>query len=74
MNLTSLATRLSRVWVALLIAGAWSLGTPLQADCVVVSGNGTAILIRCGSGSCTASNGHVQVPISPDLARTLCDG
>lgn len=74
MNLKSLATRLSRVWVALLIAGAWSLGTPLRADCVVVNGDGNTYLIRCGSGDCTASNGHVTVLISAESARALCDG
>ncbi len=75
MNLKPLATRLSRAWLALLIAGAWSLGTPLRADCVVVTGSGNTYLIRCGLGSCTASNGRgITVPISPESARALCDG
>ena len=73
MNIKSIAKRLSRVWLALLLAGAWSLGTPLRADCVVVSGDGSAILIRCGYGTCTASNGRVTIRISPESARALCD-
>lgn len=74
MNLTSLATRLSQVWLALLIAGAFSLATPLRADCVVVFGDGSAYLVRCGFGTCYLSQGSARVRISPTMASDLCGG
>ena len=72
MNLKSLSTRMSRVWFALLIAGGWSLGTPLKADCAVVFGDGSAYLVRCGFGKCTLSQDNATVKISVALANDLC--